>query len=246
MDRAVHALVGATDLVLRALVIQAIWLLGTLAGGIVLGWAPATMAAVDAAACAERGEPIRWGRAARIWKTTFLRSQVTLGLPGLFVLAAAGAALSPALPLAATVLLALVIAVLLAAMAHIPDLDLRYELRAPRVLGRAVVLALAQAPTSLVLLAVLALWTGIEVAVPGLVPFLGVSVPLLIGHHLASRSMDRNEDLLSHEDDPSSAPRGRPSPHVDRIPGGAPGRSPVGRSRRNRVGRRRPLPAPTL
>lgn len=246
MDRAVHALVGATDLVLRALVIQALWLLGALAGGIVLGWAPATMAAVDAAARAERGEPIRWGRAARIWRSTFLRSQVTLGLPGLFVLAAAWAALSPALPVAATIPVALVLAVLIAAMAHIPDLDLRYELRATRVLGSAVVLTLAQAPTSLVLLAVLTLWTGIEVAVPGLVPFLGVAVPLLISHHLVSRSMDRNEDLLSQEGDPSVHPRARPSPYTIGPPVSIPGHSPVARARRSRVGRRRPHPAPTL
>lgn len=197
MDRAVHALVGATDLVLRALVIQAIWLLGVLAGGIVLGWAPATMAAVDAAACAERGEPLRWGRAARIWRTTFLRSQVTLGLPGLFMLAAGWAALSSAVPLAAAVCLGAVLVALAATIAHIPDLELRYDLRATRVFGRAVVLALAQAPTSLVLLAVLALWTGIVTALPGLAPFLGVAVPLLAGHHLVSRSLDRNEDLLA-------------------------------------------------
>lgn len=197
MDRAVHALVGATDLVLRALVIQALWLLGTLVGGVVLGWAPATMAAVDAAACAERGEPIRWGRAARIWRKTFLRSQVTLGLPGLFVLAAAWAALSSAVPLAAAFSLGAVLVVLTAAIAHIPDLELRYDLRATRVFGRAVVLALAQAPSSLVLLAVLVLWAAIVAALPGLAPFLGVAVPLLAGHHLVSRSLDRNEDLLA-------------------------------------------------
>lgn len=212
MGRAVHALVGGMDLVVRALVIQVIWVLGTLAGGVVLGWAPATMAAIDAAACAERDEPIRWRRAARVWKQTFLRSQITLGLPGLFVLAATGAALSSALPLAAAIVLGVVIAVLVMAIAHIPDLDLRYDLRATRVLGRAVVLALAQAPTSLVLLAVLALWTGIQAAVPGLVPFLGAAVPLLIAHHLASRSLDRNEDLLSRPADPPTEHPARPSP----------------------------------
>lgn len=211
MNRAMNALTGGTELVVRALAIQAIWLLGTLAGGIVLGWAPATMAAVDAAAGAERDEPVRWGRAARVWRNSFLRSQITLGLPGLFVLAAAWAALNPILPLAAAICLAVVIVVLVMAISHIPDLELRYDLRATRVLGRAVVLCLAQAPTSLLLLAVLALWTGIEVAVPGLVPFLGAAVPLLIAHHLASRSLDRNEDLLSRAADPPTEHPARPS-----------------------------------
>src|SRR5699024_9400498 len=99
MGRAAHMLSGGMDLVLRALVLQGIWLLGTLAGGIVLGWAPATMAATDAAACAERGEPIRWRRAAEVWKHTFWRSQITLGLPGLFLLLALVAVLSGTLPL---------------------------------------------------------------------------------------------------------------------------------------------------
>lgn len=220
MGRAAHALSSATDLVLRALVLQGIWLLGMLAGGIVLGWAPATMAAIDAAACAERGEPIRWGRAARTWKDSFWRSQVTLGLPGLFLLLAAMAAFSGALSLAPQVVLTLVIAVLLIALAHIPELDRRYTLPASRVFGRAVVLGLAQAPTSLVLLAVLALWSGVVLALPGLLPFLGAAVPLLICHHLVGRSLDRNEDLLSRPADPPTGHRARPAP------GAAAGRRP--------------------
>ena len=212
MGRATHALSNGTDLVLRALVLQGIWLLGTLAGGIVLGWAPATMAAADAAACAERGEPIRWGRAARVWRDTFLRSQITLGLPGLFLLLAIAAVLSGALPLLLQIMLALVIVLLLVAVAHIPELDRRYRLPATRVFGRAMVLSLAQAPTSLLLLAVLTLWTGVVLAVPGLLPFLGAAVPLLISHHLVARSLDRNEDLLSRPADPPAAPRARPAP----------------------------------
>lgn len=211
MSRAAHVLAGGTDLVLRALVLQAIWLVGTLAGAVVLGWAPATMAAVDAAACAERGEPIRWRRAARVWKDSFLRSQLTLGLPGLFLVLAVSAALSGALPLAMELGLWLVVVLLLIALAHIPDLDRRYDLPATRVLGRALLLGLAQAPTSLVLLAVLALWTGIVLAVPGLLPFLGASVPVLIAHHLASRTLDRNEDLLTHPAPPSARARSRPA-----------------------------------
>lgn len=225
MGRAVNALSGATDLVLRALVLQGIWLLGTFAGGIVLGWAPATMAAVDAAACAERGEPIRWRRAARTWKDSFWRSQVTLGLPGLFLLLAAMAVLSGALPLAPQIVLALVIVLLLIALAHIPELDRRYRLPATRVFGRAVVLGLAQAPTSLVLLAVLALWSGVVLALPGLLPFLGAAVPLLLCHHLVGRSLDRNEDLLSRPADPPTGHRARTAPGA--VAGHRPGTAPT-------------------
>lgn len=212
MSRAVHALDAATDLVLRALLLQAIWLLGTLAGGVVLGWAPATMAAIDAAHRAERGEPIRWRRAARVWRDSFLRSQLTLGLPGLFLLLAVAAARSGLLPLAVEALLWLVAVLLLISLAHIPDLDRRYDLPAARVLGRALLLGLAQAPTTLVLLAVLALWTGIVLALPGLLPFLGAAVPLLIIHHLVSRTLDRNQDLLARPAEPSARSRSRPVP----------------------------------
>lgn len=211
MGRATNALSSGMDLVLRALVLQGIWLVGTVVGGIVLGWAPATMAAADAAACAERGEQIRWHRAAQVWKDSFLRSQVTLGLPGLFLLLAIAAVLSGALPLPLQIMLALVTVLLLIALAHIPELDRRYRLPATRVFGRAVVLGLAQAPTSLVLLAVLALWTAVVLAVPGLVPFLGVAVPLLLCHHLVARSLDRNEDLLSRPAEPPAGPRARPA-----------------------------------
>ena len=210
MGRAAQALSGGMDLVLRALVLQGIWLLGTLAGGLVLGWAPATMAALDAATCAERGEPIRWRRAAQVWRGSFLRSQVTLGLPGLFLVLAVAAALSGLLPVGLEVVLWLAAGLLLIALAHIPDLDRRYRLPATRVLGRSLVLGLAQAPTSLLMLAVLALWTGIVLAVPGLAPFLGAGVPLLVIHHLVDRSLDRNEDLLSRPADPPDGHRARP------------------------------------
>ncbi|HEX7350190.1 DUF624 domain-containing protein [Brachybacterium sp.] len=208
MGRAAQALSGGMDLVLRALVLQGIWVLGTLAGGVVLGWAPATMAALDAAARAERGEPIRWRRTARVWKDSFVRSQVTLGLPGLFLVLAVSAALSGVLPTTVEIVLWLVAVLLLIALAHIPDLDRRYHLPATRVMGRSVVLGLAQAPTSLLMLAVLALWTAVVLAVPGLAPFLGVAVPLMVVHHLVDRSLDRNEDLLSR---PAGPPDGHPA-----------------------------------
>lgn len=209
MGRAAHALSGGMDLVLRALVLQGIWLAGTLAGGVVLGWAPATMAATEMAERAERGEPIRWRRAARAWTDTFWRSQITLGLPGLFVLMAVATILSGVLPLVLQAVLGLAAVLLLITLAHIPELDRRYHLPATRVFGRALLLALAQAPTSLVLLAALVLWAAIVLSLPGLLPFLGAAVPLLLSHHLVGRSLDRNEDLLSRPAQPPAGPPAR-------------------------------------
>ena len=75
MDRLTTALGAAAELLLRALHLQALWVIGTLAGGVILGWAPATMAAADAARRAERGERITLRHAARVWRSTFWRSQ---------------------------------------------------------------------------------------------------------------------------------------------------------------------------
>src|SRR5690625_7432300 len=78
---ALEQLSRATELLTRALLVQAIWLVGTLAGGAVAGWAPATLAAYDAAACAERAEPIRWRRAVTLWRTRSLRRPAPLYPP---------------------------------------------------------------------------------------------------------------------------------------------------------------------
>ena len=212
MGRATQALATGADLVLRALTVQGIWALGTLAGGIVLGWAPATMAALGEAAAAERGERLSLRRAARSWRESFWRSQVTLGLPGIFLLLATICLLSGVLPLAAQIALGLVTGLLLIAVAHVPELEVRYDLPATRAFGAALTLGLAQAPTSLVLLAVLALWTAVLSLVPGLLPFLGIGVPLLLIHHLVSRTVDRNEDLLGRDRAALPAARADPAP----------------------------------
>ncbi|WP_114855742.1 DUF624 domain-containing protein [Brachybacterium sp. YJGR34] len=226
MDRALGALSTGTDLLLRALALQGLWLLGTLAGGIVLGWAPATTAVVDAAARAARGEPIRLVRTARAWRDGFWRSQITLGLPGLFLLLALAAVTSSLLPTAAEIALGVLATLLLVAFLHVPQIDRRYTLRATEVLGASLRLSLAQAPTSLLLVAVIALCAGVVLTVPGLAPFLGVAVPLMAIQHLVGRSLDRNEDLLAERQDPPAAaeapnvphPRGGTGPALSRRP----------------------------
>lgn len=199
---ALEQLSRATDLLTRALLVQAIWLVGALAGGIVAGWAPATMAAHDAVACAERGEPIRWRRALTVWRSRFLRSQALLYPPAvLLLLAAQGLAL--AVGGHTSVLLALptglAVLILIGALCYLPTMDLRHEVPLARALSRSVLLALAQAPGTLLLLALLTLWAALCASLPGLIPFLGVGVPLLGIHHLVARFLQRNDDLLAHE-----------------------------------------------
>lgn len=199
---ALGQLVRATELLTRALLVQAIWLVGTLAGGIVLGWAPATLAAHDAAACAERGEPIRWRRAATVWRERFLRSQALLYPPMILLLITAqGLALAlvghtSALLAVPTGLAALI---LVGALCFLPSMDLRHDVQLSRALSRGVLLALAQTPGTLLISALLALWVVVCLSLPGLIPFLGVGVPLLGIHHLVARFLQRNDDLLARE-----------------------------------------------
>lgn len=199
MDRLTSALGAATDLLLRALHLQALWLLGTLAGGVVLGWAPATMAAADAARRAERGERITLHRAARVWCSTFWRSQITLGPPGALLLLAASALTAVDAPLFVRLPAGIAAIALLAAMVHIPLVDLRHQVPAGAALARATLLALAQAHTTALLGAVLVLWGAVLLSLPGLIPFLGAGVPLLVSQHLVGRTLDRNEELLASD-----------------------------------------------
>ena len=199
MHRLTTALGAAADLLLRALHLQALWLLGTLVGGVVLGWAPATMAAADAARRAERGERIELRRAAQVWRSTFWRSQVTLGPPALLLVLGVGALTAAGAPLAVRLPAGLAAAVLLAAMLHIPLVDLRHRVPVGAVLARSAILALAQAHTTVLLGAVLVLCGALLLSLPGLIPFLGAGAPLLVSQHLVGRTLDRNEELLVSE-----------------------------------------------
>ncbi|MEE1650592.1 DUF624 domain-containing protein [Brachybacterium sp. J144] len=209
MDRITGALGTAADLLLRAVLLQGLWLLGTLAGGVILGWAPATVAVTDAAARAERGQRITLRRAAEVWRAQFWRAQLTLGAPALLLLLGIGALTAAGAPLAVRAPAAIGAILLLAALLHIPSVELRHDLRVPAVLPRSALLALAQLPTTLLLAAVLLLWGGAALSLPGLIPFLGVGVPVLLSQHLVGRSLDRNEQLLAAAEAPRPAPTAR-------------------------------------
>jgi uncharacterized membrane protein YesL len=215
MGRLTTALDAAAQLLLRALQLQALWLIGTLAGGVILGWAPATMVAADAVRRAERGQRTTFRHASRIWRSTFWRSQVTLGPPAALLVLGIGALSAGDAPLVVRLPAGLATIALLAAMVHIPLLDLRYRVPAPAVLARGALLSLAQAHTTVLLGAVLVLWGAVMLSLPGLIPFLGAGVPLLVSQHLVGRTLDRNEELLASE--AHERPRGttRPREAVD-------------------------------
>lgn len=206
MGRTVRLLEAGTGLLTRALLVQAVWLVGTLAGGVVLGMGPATVTAADAAARAARDEKFRVAVLAHTWRACFWRSQVTLGLPILFLVLGLAAALTGILP--RMLLVAVVVAAigLVIALLHLPVVELHYDVPASRALSRSFLLAIAQAPTTLIMLAVLALWAAVCWKVPGLLPFLGIGVPVLFTQYLAGRSVQRNDDLLAREADEADVP----------------------------------------
>ena len=72
------------------------------------------------------------------------------------------------------------------------------------VLGRSDLVARAQLPTTLVLACVIVLWAAICRYVPGLIPFVGIAVPILFSQHLVDRSLDRNASLLPGPGRPSA------------------------------------------
>jgi uncharacterized membrane protein YesL len=149
------------------------WVLGALAGGILLGVAPATSAAVELVRRRERGDavrPLRDGIAA--WRRELWHSQPVL-LPPMLVLAALWtnyAVLSglgrDVAGLRITTLVAFVVAV--AIFAWLPAVHAHYDLRASRYLLAAGRLAIGRPASTVLLLFVAACLAFVCVEVPGL------------------------------------------------------------------------------
>lgn len=161
------AYVGALNLLVIAF---------TLAGGIVLGWAPALAAAAACSRTRLRGESQHLLRAfASRWRRRFVHANL-LAAPSALVLAALGwnlaAAESPWLRAALVAALALVVAHLLLAIA----MDAHYELRRGRCLRLAWEFLLRFPGAPLLLAATTALVGAVTALVPGLGPVLSVGV----------------------------------------------------------------------
>ncbi|MFC8193121.1 YesL family protein [Cellulomonas sp. NPDC057328] len=188
--------------VLRALAhvvaAQLLLVLGTLAGGVVLGLVPSLHAAGTLLARVAAGAPSEhlWRDFWTTWRGGWRRLNV-LGAP-LWAVAvllwldavALGVLTGPARA-AAGVGLALAGAWAVVVLAHVPPVARRYT-DSPARTWRFLVLAPALSPgTSLGVLAAVAVWVLTCAAAPVLVPLAGVTVPLLVTGWLVDVRLDR-------------------------------------------------------
>lgn len=210
MPQLVRWHLGLGELALRLFLLHLLWMLGTLAGGLVLGALPAT-----AAVCAvlredrleqiaeETGEPPRtrrrlWSDFWGAWRTEFSRSHRLGGTLLLAWLVLAldrwilggtelGAQLGLASPLASGLVVVLTVAlVLLSAVAW--PLSAHFSDPVPRLLRMGLVLLVRRPSTTLSLALVLTAAVWIVQTVPGLVPVFGLVLPAWIVTALLWRS----------------------------------------------------------
>jgi uncharacterized membrane protein YesL len=194
----------ACDLVCWVAALNLLWIAGTLLGGVVLGAAPATVAAHTLARRRIRGESVPAVRAFwRVWRAEFGRANVLLlpagavgGLLWLnwlhFSTADGGAEGAAGTVVAGAVLLAAVLT--LAWCAVLVPLYVHYDLplSAYPVVASRFVLA-NPAPTAL-LLAVAAGVGAVTAAVPGLLPFLTVGAWVHLDTALCLSFFHRNDE----------------------------------------------------
>lgn len=159
----------ACEVLLDTLRLTLLWLLGTLAGGVLLGVGPATVAA-QALVREELadGGTHPWRRFARHYREALgpgnalllpVLGLVTVLLVDLRVAALAGGGPLTALPLAGLVLV-------LAGAVHLVPLHVHYRIGVRGALTRCAPVAVRMWPTTLLLLALLLLWTGLAFTVP--------------------------------------------------------------------------------
>lgn len=196
----VHA---ACDWVLWALTLNVLWIVFTAVGGIVLGAAPAAVAATDLTRRRLRGELFSpWVEFTRVWRREFVRANLVVA-PALIVstvLAVRAIALvaSGAVALGAVVVLAAagfgftLTAVLVPLYVHY-DLEPRsYLLTASRWLLR-------NLAHGLILLAAGILVTAASAAVPGLIPFVSVGAWLSLSTALCLAFFTANDKALAEQ-----------------------------------------------
>ncbi|MER7443830.1 YesL family protein [Micromonospora avicenniae] len=163
-----------------------LWLAGVLAGGVVAGLSPATVALFALMRDYRRGrDPQPWRDFWRHWRAEFGRSQVRLGIPLLtvwvftfYLLAARGT------PLAGAV--AVVAVVYLAVLAYLPAVLAHFDVPAP-VAWRIAALTAARAPlwtlglAATVALLVVAMLAAVPIAVPFFLPSAPAALITLVG-----------------------------------------------------------------
>lgn len=207
---------AACDWVLWTLVMNVLWVVFTLAGGIVLGAAPAAVAATALTRRRLRGEKFAVVRSfASAWRTDFVRANVVSGPPmlatTLLVLQAWAASATGTLgtPLGVITAGAGVVTFLLAALVTVMfahyDLPLRsYVVTASRWMLRNLAHAL------LLLVAAVGVVTA-SLIVPGLIPFVSVGGWLTISTALCLAFFTANDRLVEAQQTTSGDTAAQPA-----------------------------------
>ncbi len=194
--RAYHA----CDLLYRVAALNLLWIGFTLLGGVLLGAAPATVAAHTLARRQIRGETVPVVREfGRVWRAEFGRANVLLlpaglvgGLLWLNWLLFGAAQDAAGIALAAAVLLAAVLT--LAWYAVLVPLYVHYDLPLSAYPAAASRFVLANPAPAAMLLVVAAGIAGITATVPGLLPFLSIGAWVHLDTALCLSFFHRNDE----------------------------------------------------
>jgi len=197
-----------------AMQLNALWLVFSLLGGVVLGIAPATVAACVLSRRRMRGERVRAGHFARVWCAEFLRGNLVM-LPALAV---AGLLTANYLWFAALgreamlprVLTLLALIVVWAAGAYLCPMYAHYDLRPLAYFPKSLRFALARPASTVLLLVVFAALAFASAAMPVLLVTVTIGAWLQTSTWLGVRFFEENEARLTD-------PAGRVPPTQARI-----------------------------
>lgn len=185
----------ALDWVMRLAIINVLWILGTLAGAVVAGLAPSTVATFWLVREYNLGRrPQLWGDFWRQWQTEFRQSQLRLGFPLVtalvivfYVLAARNAdgAVTTGIALGLTLVLVGFVATLL----YLPAVLAHFDLEPTTAWRVTSVVAWSQPfVTIAMLLASAAVVVAMIFILPGALPFFAVSLPAFLATKAAHRA----------------------------------------------------------
>ncbi|GMA27874.1 DUF624 domain-containing protein [Arenivirga flava] len=194
----------ACDWVLWAAAMNALWLGGTIAGGVVLGLAPATVAVSVLTRRRLRGERFAVVAAfATAWRREFLGAQIAVGVPVLIaaLLIAQGTAQLGRTggPWAAALLVGGAYAAVVAAVSS--AMVANYELRGRSYVPAASRWLLRNLPHALLLLAVGAVLTAATLALPSLAVFLSVGAWLTASTVISLGFFAVNEAAIAQQNE---------------------------------------------
>ncbi|MEU4331847.1 YesL family protein [Nonomuraea dietziae] len=194
-------LYSACDEVLWAVRLNLLWIVFTLAGGVVLGLGPATVAAYTLARRHAENETIHsWREFFDVYRREFVRGSLLVLPPAALGTVLAGnylyfSALGPAgeAPRAATLVALLVLVVI---TAHLLPLYVRYDLRLPAYLVKASLFALVRPASTMVLLFVFVAVVYVSATLPILALAVGAGAWIQLNTWLCLRFFAENEARL--------------------------------------------------